>query len=73
MEEVYVVIYEDGSWGNHGRYILAVYDNEKQAQELVERVRVLKHDFEGMSGSGCDFEIWPLNQDFDLANIDYYH
>ena len=57
----YVVMYKDGSWGNTGDYILGVFDNKKQAQELVAHVKELK-DFEELSGSKVYIEMYPMNK-----------
>lgn len=74
MKTLYVVMYRDDSWGNTGDYILGIYDNEKEAYGLANRVINMKNDFKELSGSKVYVEVYTLNeQAVSDEDIDHYY
>lgn len=71
---IYVVIYKDGSWGNTGDNVLGVFDNKKQAKDLVDYVMSEKDEFKNLSGSMVYIDEFKLNKIDDIdETLSYLH
>lgn len=47
MDKVYIVGLHDGSWGNHGDYIVGVFTDEELAQEQADWLEANLHFYDG--------------------------